>query len=357
MKHLLLIIFLSLSSIISYGQTNGDPTLLDCAVFLSQNGWDVVPQNEVWDEFIWEDSECGTEPIYYIVEVRFAVLANSARLRMPDRVGGYSFSVASVDAENNQGEYSIPVMVDTLLVFDGVEDRFAGIPVVCDTVPPIDPPVDLQPTLIVEYTFDGVGNTIYDVSEYGFPLDLTIDTPSEANLMDGALVIHGSSKIDSGVPATKLINACKLTNEISVVMNVNPDFQDQTGPARILSLSLDSLNRDFTIGQDNVNADIRLRTTATDNNGTPSVSATAFQPVDFVSIVYTHSDDGVTRIYVNGVIVEETNVGGDFSNWEDYILMLGNEQTGDRPWLGNILDLKIYDGALTEEEVSSILSQ
>ena len=45
-------------------------------------------------------------------------------------------------------------------------------------------------------------------------------------------------------------------------------------------------------------------------------------------------------------------MGGDFSNWNDsYLLALGNELTGDRPWLGEFQLVAIFDQALNQSEV------
>jgi hypothetical protein len=42
-------------------------------------------------------------------------------------------------------------------------------------------------------------------------------------------------------------------------------------------------------------------------------------------------------------------VPNDFSNWEDYGLVIGNEITGDRPWLGEIEELALFDRAISDE--------
>jgi hypothetical protein len=39
----------------------------------------------------------------------------------------------------------------------------------------------------------------------------------------------------------------------------------------------------------------------------------------------------------------------DFSNWERFPLVIGNEATGDRPWVGWLLELSVYDRALPED--------
>ena len=57
-------------------------------------------------------------------------------------------------------------------------------------------------------------------------------------------------------------------------------------------------------------------------------------------------------IYLDGVLTESSSIGGDCSGWDaGYVLALGDEPTGGRPWLG-IFDLvAIYDRALSAAEV------
>lgn len=45
--------------------------------------------------------------------------------------------------------------------------------------------------------------------------------------------------------------------------------------------------------------------------------------------------------------------GGTLANWDgSFPLMLANELTGDRPWLGEYCLVAIYDNALTPAEVT-----
>ena len=45
----------------------------------------------------------------------------------------------------------------------------------------------------------------------------------------------------------------------------------------------------------------------------------------------------------------------DFSNWEDYPLVIGNSAYGDRPWMGEVSELAIYDRALAPNETPASL--
>ena len=70
-------------------------------------------------------------------------------------------------------------------------------------------------------------------------------------------------------------------------------------------------------------------------------------------MVYTRDARGVANLYVNNELVVSDTVGGDFSNWNDYYCLgIANELTGDRPWLGELDGVAIYDQALDGSEVA-----
>ena len=119
-------------------------------------------------------------------------------------------------------------------------------------------------------------------------------------------------------------------------------------------MSADPGQRNFTLGQEAGQYDVRLRTTATSTNGIPSVS-TAKDAVrtKLTHVVYTRDPGGTARIYLNGKEQASQKIAGDFSGWSDkYRLSLANEMTGDRPWLGELHLVAIFSRALSAEEVS-----
>lgn len=128
----------------------------------------------------------------------------------------------------------------------------------------------------------------------------------------------------------------------------------QSGPARIVSYSLNSSLRNFTLGQSGENLIMRLRTTKTDPNGVyPYLKvANVFGSAGLQHIIVTY-DFLEQRVYINGTMQVRAKIpGGKFTNWDpSYYLMLGNEATGNRPWLGKIFFLAIYSRPLTEKEI------
>ena len=67
--------------------------------------------------------------------------------------------------------------------------------------------------------------------------------------------------------AASLTEALRQTSQFTISTTVSTEATDQTGPARIISLSQDSLHRNFTLGQSGRHLSIRLRTPIIGENG------------------------------------------------------------------------------------------
>ena len=208
--------------------------------------------------------------------------------------------------------------------------------------------------LLVLYTFDaGQGQVIKDQSGTGRPLDLRISDPASVRWGDGSLVIRSAADIRSSGPATRIISAVKRTDALSLEAWVTPRSSDQSGPARIASVSAGSSHRNLTLGQDSGRYDFRLRTTSTTSNGLPSTSSPARTArTALTHIVFTRDRNGQARIYLNGSGQTSRQVGGKLSSWDvSYPLVLANETGADRPWTGTLHLVAIYSQALTAAEV------
>jgi len=215
--------------------------------------------------------------------------------------------------------------------------------------------------LLVLYTFhEGSGTTVHDVSTIGTPLDLTVDDPSAINWVPGGLAIHAATLVASEGAAAKVIQAAQTTNELTIEAWLRPANTSQDGPARIVTLSADPYQRNLTLGQGLWGSqpsdlyDVRLRTTATSLNGTPSLYTPAGSlTTELAHVVYTRDTSGLARTTINSVQRASRTVSGDLSNWNlDYCLALANELTGDRPWLGEFYLVAIFDRALSSDEVT-----
>ncbi len=223
-----------------------------------------------------------------------------------------------------------------------------------------------DPDLLVSYTFrEGVGDTIRDVSENGAPLDLVIEEPANVEwLPNGGLLFKDVDLAKTEGPATKIIDACKASNEITIIAWIKPANLELTGPARTITCSTDPSNRNFTLGQDTTGYQIRLRTTVTGNNGyEPPLRVPDSVVLGEISkIAYTRNNAEEVNFYINGehVAGDTDTIPGDFSNWNDsYPLGIGHElnraEDLGRMWLGEYHFLAVYSRALTQSEINGLV--
>jgi hypothetical protein len=138
------------------------------------------------------------------------------------------------------------------------------------------------------------------------------------------------------------VAAAMRAKELQVQLELRPLALEQSGPARIMTLSLDPSRRDFTIGQQGNDLILRLRTPASDLNGTVDDAPVASIPNVFRSkrwfTVGLRVEPGQLELSVDGQVAARQRLPADpFENWEpSYPFALGNELTNDRPWLGEI---------------------
>jgi len=127
---------------------------------------------------------------------------------------------------------------------------------------------------IVLYDFRrGRGDTIKDVSNAGKPLNLRIRNTSAVQwLPSGGLAINAPVLIASTEPAAKISRAVRKSHGITVEAWVKPANTTQAGPARIVTVSRDPGQRNFTLGQKGGAYEMRFRTSSTSRNGEPALS-------------------------------------------------------------------------------------
>jgi hypothetical protein len=127
---------------------------------------------------------------------------------------------------------------------------------------------------IALYNFQqGRGDTIRDVSNSGKPLNLKISDMSAAKwLSSGGLSIKAPTLISSDVPASEVVGAVRKSHEMTIEAWIKPATVTQTGPARIITISGDPSQRNFTLGQKGGAYEMRFRTTSTSRNGEPALS-------------------------------------------------------------------------------------
>lgn len=206
----------------------------------------------------------------------------------------------------------------------------------------------------VLYTFEqDSGITVSDVSFRAPELPLQIETPANTTWVDGGLSLTSSTVVSSVDAAMKINTACRDSNAVSVEAWLKPANDTQSGPARIVTISGGPNGRNVTLAQDGDRYEVRLRTTATSDNGLPAFqTAAGAVSASLTHLLFTRNAAGEASIYLDAVEAATDTIGGDLSTWAaDYPITVGNEPGGERPWLGELHLVAVYCRALTPDEV------
>lgn len=217
--------------------------------------------------------------------------------------------------------------------------------------------------LVAYYNFNfDPENMIRDFSGYGEALDLKMQNPNTVTwVRNKGISLLSSSTIASSLPAKKIVNAVKESNELTVECWIKPNETLQTGHSRIISLGTDNTNAGFVLDQDyafdgnsvSIQYKVRMKTESTNDAGYPE-----FMPDNEASylniqhIVYVIDSLGREHLYINGEHSAESFRPGHLGNWKDnFYLRLGNENDGKYAWNGTFYTVAIYNKALTSDEI------
>lgn len=130
----------------------------------------------------------------------------------------------------------------------------------------------------------------------------------------------------------------KRGQRFEVDLSARPGASIQTGPARILTLSRDPWHRNFTIGQEGTDLILRFRTSSRSPNAMPQVRVPGVFAAERWVDIQVAVEPGLMTLVIDGVSVLQTPLPErPLDSWDPtYELALGNELTGDRPWLGEV---------------------
>ena len=130
--------------------------------------------------------------------------------------------------------------------------------------------------LQVLYAFDeGSGAIIRDISGQEPALDLHIQDAAAVAWRDDGLEVRDPVLIATQAPAERLAAAVVERDAFMLEAWVTPASEQQTGPARIVTLSANPQSRNFTLGQTGDTYEMRFRTTETSANGVPALQTGA----------------------------------------------------------------------------------
>lgn len=209
------------------------------------------------------------------------------------------------------------------------------------------------------FTFqEGTGNLSYDTSNrIGGAYVLEVDDPNRVTWLPGGGVnLQGGVLLTQG-PINSLGSACMNSNAVTLEAWVRTQSVIQDGPAHILSYSAGPNSLNFAITQAQDKVEVRLRTSDTDESGSPATRSegTAFNStVNPIHLAYRRNGaEDIGYVYVNGQYAGETSVAGNFSNWNmDYQLAIGADAGQGRPWNGDVFLVAVYCRDLSPTEIA-----
>jgi hypothetical protein len=193
------------------------------------------------------------------------------------------------------------------------------------------------------------GAIAYDTSGFAPPLDLVVPATGVSR-SGGALVFAQAAHVQSSGPASKIVTACMATQEITIeawiAYGALPDW------SRIVAMSSAAGvgNAAMTSNPTTVGFDLRSSTSEYERT---TVEVFAQGPQAGVHhLVQIREASGTKRIYLNNMLVADAIQLGTF-DWPDaYALSLGNTPALDRPFIGAIHLVAIYDRALSGSEIA-----
>lgn len=198
---------------------------------------------------------------------------------------------------------------------------------------------------------------VEDTSGVSPALDLSIADPDHVTwISGGGLTIDTATSITSGGPVTRLQTAIAESDRFTLEARFSPANITQDGAARIVTYSNGTSNRNFHLGQIDETYDVRLRTESVPS-GTPEPTSGDVLVADQNEHVLVTYDGEEVRVYRNGTLEITEAWTGDLDNWNSsYELLMGNEASGNRPWLGSLYRVAIYDGAINKIQADNLFN-
>ncbi len=138
------------------------------------------------------------------------------------------------------------------------------------------------------------------------------------------------------------------TEQIAVRLLLRSYFSDQTGPARILTISYDHYQSNLTIGQDDYDLIVRIRRERDEFLGVPAfVIRDIFREANALTSIEVEVLKNKLDVYVNSELrLSQSLRTSPFRFWDtSFGIALGNEHTWERPWLGEIHSARVSAGA------------
>jgi hypothetical protein len=203
--------------------------------------------------------------------------------------------------------------------------------------------VSLATAILAAYPIASL--TPFHPLRWGFPKEVI----NGAQLPAQGGIVFPTPGIVRSVSPPDWVAAAMRSQRLELALRVRPFSSEQNGPARIFTLSADPNLRNLTIGQQDENLILRLRTPGTNLNGTRGYDRPVAElhgvfrtPGVWVDI---HVAIAPGRLQISAVApasghrvgLETALAKEPLRDWDpSYRLALGGELTNERSWLGEI---------------------
>jgi hypothetical protein len=210
---------------------------------------------------------------------------------------------------------------------------------------------------IAKYEFKtGTGSTIFDTS--GVEPALNLNMSGDISWMGGwgVSIKAGGKAQGTTTGSKKLSDRIKATGEYTVEVWAAPANVTQED-AYIISYSGGVMSRNVTLAQRAYQYEALARSSSTGANGAPALltrDADRDAQASLQHVVLTYDPVNGRRLYVNGNFTGDADPrsGGSLADWDDtFALVLGNETSNNRQWLGVIRFAAVHSRALTLEQI------
>jgi PKD repeat protein len=208
---------------------------------------------------------------------------------------------------------------------------------------------------------EAAGRVVHDQSGVGMAYDLSFQGESHYWQPDGTLFLDYGWLL-GGNPFSKVIDACKASNEITVEAWVKrwEDPHYYMVDAVVLANSAEEETEcNFILYQTgNGQYEVKLRTSSTDLDGAPSLVGGDAALTKIEQVTYTRDSSGNVKLYIDAVEVASMIIGGDFSTWSaGFKFAMGSLVDGGREvaWMGKLDLVAIYSSALSQANIETNL--
>lgn len=202
------------------------------------------------------------------------------------------------------------------------------------------------------YLFHETGNDVFDGSGQSPAIDLRLLKGRVTST--AGLRVEGNPRLESDAAVSRLIDACRKSQELTLEAWVQPARATADFEGAIVSLSTDVQDRNFALTQKADAYEATLRTATSDGGGRPPLSSgKGTSETKLTHLVFTRTAAGQERLFVNGVEKAARVRAGNFSTWNPgFRLFLANESFEERPWSGVYRLVAVYSQALSPAEVA-----